>query len=156
MSVAVVQKAYKIIKQPVFWLLLVVLLFNGCDSCLGRTTRQQTGGIELYRSDVPIAKQRQTPVSPLGTPAQTPYMPQDVQSPYSPYSHPEPNLPSEYDLAIEKIRRISNGMSHEDVAVILEGSGMLIAGGDSNNMVYQWTLANMTFMGRFEQGVLVR
>lgn len=147
------QKVYFYLRQPVFWLLLLLLAISGCDSCLERSSRHRRG-IELYQPVEGLSSRMQSPVTPLGMPAQTPATPHTVQSPESPDGSPD--MPTEYEIVMAKVQQIEAGMSHEEVVEIIGAPGILIAGNSISNGVLQWNLTGVGFMGRFESNSLVR
>lgn len=148
--------AFRMVRQPSLWLLLFLLPISGCDSCLGRLGYRQSPSIEVYRPDTPVLPRLQTPASPLGRPIQTPDAPHSAQSPESPAGRPASEIETEIALSQEKVDRIEKGMGYEQIVEVMGQGGVLIAGTDSTNSVYKWTLSGMNLMGRFENEVLVR
>ena len=148
--------AYRMIRQPLFWLALIILSVGGCDSCSSKVGPGATGSIELYYSDTPVAKRLQSPLSPLGMPVQTPDAPHFMQSPESPGGRPVSEAELAFALSQEKVQRVELGMSYKQVTKLLEVPAIRIAGENSRNTVYRWKLDGMGFMGRFENEVLVR
>ncbi len=147
------KKAFVFLSQPFFWPLLILLTISGCDSCRGIASRQQTGSIELYRPTVTDVVRAPSPASPLGAPV-APVA--DMQSPETPVTAHEPNVQSDYEVAVSKFRQIRTGMTYDEIAQLLESPGARIAGSDSANAIHQWTLAGITLMGRFENNTLIR
>jgi len=47
-------------------------------------------------------------------------------------------------------------MSYDEVRDLLGDPGMVIAGTDQSNQVYRWSSSGLSFMGRFENGKLIR
>lgn len=132
--------------------LALTLSLGGCDSCFGRRT-------------LPAAPSTQSPATPApgpivqtpGTPAPPPdtEVPADAASPESAPAQPqEPAPPAEYDTAL--LQNIKSGMSYEEVRELLGNPGMVIAGTDQSNQVYRWSSSGLSFMGRFENGKLIR
>lgn len=134
---------------------LVALLVSGCGSCLGK------------RPAEPGGPRVQTPAAPLSTPqAQTPGSPASAPVPASSaggddgaYAEaegtpetPEPLRP----FSAELLLNVKPGMSYEEVRQALGDPGMIIAGNDAQNSVYRWSASGMSFMGRFENGKLIR
>jgi hypothetical protein len=64
--------------------------------------------------------------------------------------------PEPLELNVQTAQDIQAGMSYEDIRDILGDPGVVIAGTDEENVVYRWSYSGMSFMGRFENGVLVR
>ena len=129
----------------------LALSLGGCDSCFGRRT-------------LPAAPSTPSPVTPAPGPVvQTPATPvsaPDIESApegtvtESPAAAPEPAAPPEYDTAL--LQNIKSGMSYEEVRELLGDPGMVIAGTDQSNQVYRWSSSGLSFMGRFENGTLIR
>ena len=65
-----------------------------------------------------------------------------------------PESPVVYDA--ELLLNINPGMSYEEVKQMLGDPGMIIAGNDAENYVYRWSTGGISFMGRFENGTLIR
>lgn len=147
------KKAFVFLRQPFFWLLILLLPISGCDSCRGIASRKQTGSIELYRPTVTDVVRIPSPTSPLGSP-DTPA--NNMQSPETSLGSPEPDILSDYEIAVSKFRQIRTGMTYDEIEGLLESAGTRIAGSDSANAVHQWTLAGITLMGRFENNTLIR
>ena len=130
---------------------LVALCLGGCGSCLGKKP-SETGTPHV-----------QTPAAPLSAPA--------IQTPASPLSAVSistdgggeaeeeailetPESPVVYDA--ELLLNINPGMSYEEVKEMLGDPGKIIAGNDAENSVYRWSTGGISFMGRFENGTLIR
>lgn len=65
---------------------------------------------------------------------------------------PEP----EPGLSIENIARIHEGMNYQNVAMALGSPGLTIANDGASKTVYKWSQGEASFLGRFENGALVR
>lgn len=127
-------------------LLASITSVSGCGSCLG--TRNQDGQSSAQSPSTPRAAQRQTVASPRGW---------RRQSPQTPATQAEPAIVHEIlELNVQTAQDIKTGMSYEEIRTILGDPGVVIAGTDAENVVYRWSYSGMSFMGRFENGVLVR
>lgn len=145
-------------RQAVLWLLLFLLpaiFFCGCDSCFGRRPPAGPPAVQSPVTALP-APTSQTPVSPVFTQVQTPVTP--VPEPTT-LSEPadEPDIthsPAQFDTSL--ISEVKPGMTYEEVRQILGNPGVVIAGTDQQNLVYRWSHTGQSFMGRFEDGKLIR
>lgn len=123
-------------------------MLSGCGSCLGRGGSDGEMGTQTPGS--PRQARSQTPVAPRRLRSQSPATP-----PPPPPVEEEPE-PEPLELNVQTAQDIKAGMTYEDVREILGDPGVVIAGTDEENVVYRWSYSGMSFMGRFEDGVLVR
>lgn len=134
--------------------LVIFLSLTGCDSCLGRRAAPGVPAVQSPAAPLPVPAV-QTPASPAPAPAVEPLAPSDVETqvPPAPEEEAAP-APAPYDISL--LQNIKPGMSYEEVRNILGDPGMVIAGTDQVNQVYRWSSSGLSFMGRFENGTLIR
>lgn len=134
---------------------LVILCISGCDSCVGK--RSASSGTPHAQSPAaPLsAPARQTPVSPVVPPPAPPSGTVGGAADAEPPQAAEDKAaPKSYSP--EVLLNIKPGMSYEEVQQALGDPGMIIAGTDQENSVYRWSNSGISFMGRFENGRLIR
>ena len=129
---------------------MVSASLQGCGSCFG--SKGTSGDPASQTPHSPRGARNQSPVSPRASRSQTPQAPGALAVPAV-----EPAvLPETPELSIQTAGDIKPGMTYEDIHSILGSPGVVIAGTDQDNVVYRWSYAGMSFMGRFENGILVR
>ncbi len=147
-----------LIGRPFLWTLLIVALtilcMAGCDSCLGKGPAPGTPGVQS-----PTAPQsaplKQTPDSPVMAPSTPrPGFDDATSAEDSTTTQETSEQPTAYNA--DTIFNIKAGMSYEEVKKILGDPGVIIAGTDQENSVYRWSSEGLSFMGRFENGKLIR
>lgn len=128
----------------------ILLCLGGCDSCLGRKPAPATPGVQSPAT--PLSPPRvQTPESPAALPA---LPPEEGEGEVLPEEDEASGPPSEYSADL--LLGIKPGMSYEEVQRILGDPGVVVAGTEEKNLVYRWSQSGMSFMGRFENGQLLR
>ncbi len=135
-------------------LFMLLLLLGGCGMCTGRRRAVEEPGPASQSPVSPLSGPRaQTPVTPLAQAAQTPTRPIGPRASEQP-APAEDGSGTPFTLDI--IHSIEPGMMYQDIHNLLGAPGVVIAGTDSSNQVYRWSHPGLSFMGRFEDGVLTR
>ncbi len=133
---------------------MFLLLLGGCGMCTGRRAAVEAPGPASQSPVSPLSGPRaQTPVTPLAQASQTPTRPIGGGS-------PEETAAAEdgqgVQFTLDMVNAIEPGMMYHDIYDRLGAPGVVIAGTDSSNQVYRWSHSGISFMGRFEDGVLTR
>lgn len=139
----------------VFLVPTLLFILNGCYQCPGKNIPvEPKEPVQLTEKVPPVDSQPTPPTTPS---VQTPTTP--LQQPLSADEH----TPSGKDLeqtpeefSASKIYEIKPGMTYRDVVTLLNHPGILIANMRDGTLVYRWNISGITFMGRFENGVLAR
>ncbi|MFA7692996.1 MAG: hypothetical protein GX117_08005 [Candidatus Hydrogenedentes bacterium] len=133
---------------PCLFLVIPLLIqLGGCDSCISKQKISEGPVLQTPASPA-AAPPVPTPGSPLPYPAAA------TESGVT--AAPQEEAPQPPSYGAELVLNIKPGMSYEEVREILGDPGVVVAGTEEQNVVYRWSASGVSFMGRFENGELIR
>lgn len=133
----------------------IAFLFSGCYSCFSTRSPEENQNAQPVLPITPPPAQ--TPASPLPSVESSPSAQETSATLESPVSDDmQDHNAGTIVFSADIIMKITPGMDYEEVEKILGVPEVVVAGREQKHQVYRWSHKGMSFLGRFENGKLVR